>query len=267
MGFQDYISETEAAGLTGVTAQTLSRFAEAGYLQVEVDSDGMRLYSKTELRDVFGLTQQRVEPRGAPQPAPAPSAPAPSPVSASSTTIEAPPSPRTMSTGTTGTTVTIAEEMTTFEVHAAEVRQVELQPAQAPQDPPVSRPHPTIHQQLTAHPEEVELVRDELRTLKSVVKLQEKLLDMREAEIADLKEQRNWLKSRIERLEEKGDRDQLLLLSETQVIRRLVQHEQRRSPLRLALEWLNIIPPVSSTPSTIEVTPQERRTDTAASAA
>jgi hypothetical protein len=55
-----------------------------------------------------------------------------------------------------------------------------------------------------------------------------------------------WLRARVEKLEEKGSRDQLLLLSETQTIKALITiQEQRRSPVRLALEWLGFITPPS----------------------
>ena len=87
--------------------------------------------------------------------------------------------------------------------------------------------------------------------------MQDKVLDMREAEIGSLKEERDWLRSRIERLEEKGDRDQLLLLSETQILRSLiVQQHTKSSPLRSALEWIGLVnpKPVPTLPtSTIEL--------------
>ena len=67
----------------------------------------------------------------------------------------------------------------------------------------------------------------------------ERLLDLREQELADLRRERDWLRNRVEKLEEKGDRDQLLLLSETQALHRLItQYDQKRSPVRAALTWL-----------------------------
>jgi hypothetical protein len=64
---------------------------------------------------------------------------------------------------------------------------------------------------------------------------------MKESEVQDLRSQRDWLKARVEKLEEKGDRDQVLLLSETQAIRQLIGLQQKRpSALRNLLEWLGL---------------------------
>lgn len=81
--------------------------------------------------------------------------------------------------------------------------------------------------QTALNPLEVEVTK-----LRSVVALQDKLLDLRDSQIKDLREEREWLRSRIEKLDEKSDRDQLLLLSETQTIRKLVtQNQTKRSTL------------------------------------
>ncbi|RIL00246.1 MAG: hypothetical protein DCC75_13985, partial [Proteobacteria bacterium] len=73
--------------------------------------------------------------------------------------------------------------------------------------------------------------------LQQIIKYQERLLEQKELQIADLRENNAWLKTRLERMEEKADRDQLLLLSETQVIRRLIAiQEPKKSTMRLALE-------------------------------
>ena len=92
--------------------------------------------------------------------------------------------------------------------------------------------------------------------------LHEKLIELREQEIDSLKQERNWLRERIEKLEEKGDRDQLLLLSETQVLRQLLIPRQRTSPVRAALEWLGVVQPLPQSPpplqtGTIEVAQKE----------
>ena len=55
MGYQDFISEIEASSLAGVSVKTLTRFADAGYLQIENDSDGLRLFEKNEVLDLFGI--------------------------------------------------------------------------------------------------------------------------------------------------------------------------------------------------------------------
>ena len=55
MGFESYISESEAASLAGVGVTTLRRFAEAGYFKIETESDGLKLYARSDLERVFGL--------------------------------------------------------------------------------------------------------------------------------------------------------------------------------------------------------------------
>lgn len=95
--------------------------------------------------------------------------------------------------------------------------------------------------------ERLSVLEQTLARLEHIIDLQEKILDMREKEINDLKEQRDWLKSRIEKLEDKSTRDQLLLLSQTQTVKRLITiNEHRRSPLRLTLEWFGLVKPQES---------------------
>ena len=82
---------------------------------------------------------------------------------------------------------------------------------------------------------------EEVQRLRNLVTLQERILDMKESEIQDLRSQRDWLRTRVEKLEEKGDRDQVLLLSETQAIRQLIGLQQKRpSTIRSLLEWLGL---------------------------
>ncbi len=60
MGVEEFIGEVEAAQLSGVNTKTLNRFALAGYLKPEVDSDGFKLYSKRELCSVFRIKAPNV---------------------------------------------------------------------------------------------------------------------------------------------------------------------------------------------------------------
>jgi len=86
----------------------------------------------------------------------------------------------------------------------------------------------------------------ENQRLRNLLSIQEKILDTREDEIADLKNQRGWLRERVEKLEEKADRDQILLLSETQTIKKLIaMQENRTSPVRNFLTWIGVLPPSS----------------------
>lgn len=58
-------------------------------------------------------------------------------------------------------------------------------------------------------------------------------------QIQDLKEEREWLKKRIEVLESRSEREQMLSLSDSETIRRLItaQQEKKKSIWNLALPW------------------------------
>lgn len=231
MGFQDYISETEAAQVTGVSLVTLNRFAEAGYLHIEVDSDGTRLFAKSELKSVFGIHDD--EPMY------------------SGEVLDAP------------LDVDIESEDT--------VRPVFITPTPSPEPTAVLRessPNEEVSQPTRQKRAPIlDQLEREVTKLRSLTDLQEKLLDLRDRELSDLKEQRDWLKSRVEKLEEQRDRDQIILVSETQTIRRLlVSLEQRKSPIRSTLEWFGFIQPepkpqpgMNHLSSTIEIQNQNQK--------
>lgn len=85
--------------------------------------------------------------------------------------------------------------------------------------------------------------KEEMMVFKQVLEAQDKLLTLKDEEIADLKSQRTWLQQRIEKLEQQSDRDRLILLSEAHTIKQLVAIEaNRKSRLRTALEFFGIVP-------------------------
>ena len=192
------ITEAEAVIQAGVSARTLRRFHESGYLAVETSDDGTKIYILSQLVEIFGAAQ--------------------------------------------------AAPVTPLEMDTAQI-ETDLQQLEPQSYYSASNPVPPITTTVAANsPEEhsssatsSELA--EMQRLKNMVALQERILDMKEGEINDLRSQRDWLRTRIERLEEKGDRDQLLLLSETQTIRKLVaSQEPRRSTIQHLMEWLGIAP-------------------------
>lgn len=196
------IPEADAVKQAGVSARTLHRFSEAGYLTVQVEADGHRLYSETQLQEIFGSFS--------------------SPVS-TETTEAIPETPSYAATSCEGvkTNFRPTHEESSYYTEATPTPMVEKAPAQErAESSPAS---------------------EELQKLKNLIALQERILDMKEAEITDLRSQRDWLRQRVEKLEEKGDRDQILLLSETQALRQLIGLQQKRqSPLRNVLEWFGL---------------------------
>ncbi|MEN9846782.1 MAG: hypothetical protein RIS36_1929 [Pseudomonadota bacterium] len=203
MSVEGMISEATAVKEAGVSARTLQRFSEAGYLTVEVKGDGERLYARTQLAEIFGSFQE------------IPNSREPSDEGCAVS------SPSAASTG--------ESETTTYCSSAEETPMVER----------VASATPDARE--TASSADLSPLNEEIQRLKSLVSLQERILDMKESEIQDLRSQRDWLKTRVEKLEEKGDRDQVLLLSETQAIRQLIGLQQKRpSAIRSLLEWLGL---------------------------
>lgn len=219
---QNYISEIEASELAGVSSTTLARFVEAGYLKVETNSEGSRTYSRNELSEIFGITARPANPSQN--------------IPAQSENI-----------------VPLTEESIDNLVKQAEPQSLSSQIDVISEEPiePLDIPEPvTIVTQAapeiraevieTAKPDNSEVIR-----LRSLVKMYERIIELREQENTELKKDRDWLRGRIERHEEKSDRDQLLLLSETQMIRKLVtiNQEGKTSVFRAALEWFGLVPP------------------------
>ena len=187
MTMADTITESEAVALAGVSARTLRRFQESGYLEVSQDGDGATRYIKSQIVEIFGA----------------------------------------------------AEALSSQAPHSPSEPQRQSSHGEAPRAPQATRaPQP----EQSASPEiPAASAVPEIDRLRNLVTLQERILDLKDAEITDLRSQRDWLRSRVERLEEKSERDQILLLSETQTIRKLVSmHEGRKSALQNVLEWLGI---------------------------
>ena len=51
------ITEAEAVIQAGVSARTLRRFHESGYLAVETSDDGTKIYILSQLVEIFGTPQ------------------------------------------------------------------------------------------------------------------------------------------------------------------------------------------------------------------
>lgn len=212
MQTSDFIPESEACNFTGVSPRTLQRFAEAGYLQAEKDLDGLCRFSRQELEALFG-TKSTGEP-------------------AQATSLEP------------------ATDEVAFENPSSGLLE-SLEVLSSAETEPARDPEPLAQQSAAQSPQATSSASSvELETLKHLVRIQEKLLDVRDDEISDLKQQRDWLKQRIEKLEQKAERDQLLLLSESQTVKTLVALQQaKKSPVRLALEYFGFVQSSEKIPS------------------
>ncbi len=240
MGFQNYVSEGEACQLAGITSGTLSRFVEAGYLDVETENDGIRLYSVDELTKVFSLEPNSSEERNGESRPPMENGSIKKRPSRLSERVE---------------TRIIESEREEFSSHG-ENSSSEEEPIEEETKLSHNGSDRSYYSDLSSdqrsgfgswakanqersgavHPYEIELMK-----LQKVNEVNELIIKLREKEIEELKQERNWLRQRVERLEEKGERDQILLLSETQLMKQLlIQQKESRFSLKGALQWLGL---------------------------
>lgn len=242
----DYITDAESARICGVSVNTLNRFIETGYLKVEHDHDGLRLFSKNQLKRVFGVSDSafiKVHPIGA-MPTFSGNAVPKVEVAAAPTPPPITPEPKVAESPKPHLRVVDRDE---------EPAKVQPPPQVVPQATAVPTPEPTPQPAVQAKEVHVEqpvysqpnysaekmFLEAENNKLKNVVTLLEKMLDIRESEIESLNRQSRWLEERIERMEERSNREQILLLAESETVRKLVVL-QHRSPIRAALEWLGL---------------------------
>lgn len=61
-------------------------------------------------------------------------------------------------------------------------------------------------------------------------------------QIQIMREERDWLRERVEKLEERSEREQMLLLAESQTVRSLLAKEQRQRRWAFALPWFKSQP-------------------------
>jgi hypothetical protein len=207
-------SEHEAARIAGVSLRTLLRFSEAGYLTLHSSSDGSQKYERSQVEEIFGASSTAAIPTSAPE----------------ATIVN--------ESQITGEALTCADPEETCEPTT------ECELTQRDSDEDVDHradPAPQPDAQMI-------LLSDEVARLRNLLAMQERILDSKDDEIADLRSQRAWLRERIEKLEEKSDRDQILLLSETQMIRSLIAYqESRKSTFRQFLEWAGLVRDSSTT--------------------
>lgn len=256
MGLLNYISDSEAASRTGVSVATLERFVEAGYLRVESDSDGLRLFSQRELDQVFGLrpTYDDLPKTDQPKGSLATQIQSSSSESASLSVDSESPQIYWAETLPPEAPASVESSASSF---YSDLTQTPVEPQEASRGAAAHARAAivdTLGTDLSARersPADVassngaaaDDAARELAKLKLINEMLEKLLAMREQALDETRKERDWLRTRYERAEEKADRDQLLLLTQTQMNRRLVAlQEHRQSPVRAALQWIGLLP-------------------------
>jgi len=301
MGFTNFISEAEAMHVCGVSAKTLARFAEAGYLSIEKESDGLKLYSTNELEKVFGkspMTKRvfRKEASGLRESVTVSStpnsagsseldvsaqsesetlsrnesvtglsaltnssdsqlssndsesvqqcAPTPDTTTEQRMNLSATPQPSAESVNT-ATAPNSQEVSSPIDTKTRIIPPIPSSPSQHEESPPLRE---TNEEVLTIDErEELIHLRADNIVLQRVNEVNEKIIELREERIQEVTKERDWLRERVEKLEQKAERDQILLMSETQLLRQVMeQHAMQRSPMRKALEWIGLVEPPKS---------------------
>jgi hypothetical protein len=198
----NYITLQEACSVTGLSEQTLNRFAQAEYFKSKSDNDQL-LIDRAELFSVLNIKDTKKNRLSIAKP---------------SIQEQAPTTP-------------VAETSNTSSVIT--------EPAQTVNQEPLSQTENTPEVTVTSD----SALSFEIEKLKAVAELHEKFIELKEKEIASLINERDWLRARVEKLEEKSDRDQLILVSMSETQRTFAnQINNRKSSFQLALEWLGVSP-------------------------
>ena len=70
----------------------------------------------------------------------------------------------------------------------------------------------------------------------------ERILEMKESTINDLKEQSHWLKERVERQEEQCARDRAIIFATTQTMQRVIENNQKKPAIQAMMEFFGFVP-------------------------
>ncbi|RME57852.1 MAG: hypothetical protein D6780_07695 [Candidatus Dadabacteria bacterium] len=254
MGFEAYISEEEAARIAGVSVSTLNSFVEAGYLSVEQDlEDGLRLFSKEQVAKLFGVSIE--ESKGG----------------FNSEDLSVQSARKNVSVSDSGVVTSYEEESFVTKAVANEnvnsaaifssgdnVKKHDLKSTSkngsfAKEEVKISgEGRESARVVYLSYGERVQVQEDKLSELtreenfkmttdsseelvriRHLCKLLESTLAIREEQLKEMREERDWLRKRLSLLEERIGRDQILLLSEAQMIKGMI--EERRSTREVSL--------------------------------
>jgi hypothetical protein len=236
----NYLSQAEASALAGVSGATLLRFAEAGYFRT-YEQNGQTQFSRHEIFQVFG-----------------PAIPASaSSKSSGNSKIESPQSESVKSQSSesfeASESLIAGNQMPSsfeappiFQNNSPLSRQIEkiIEPStnlnsEDSYNTSDTTAVGTIKVDNTEKTRDSEASNQNNEAFKKVLQLQEDLLSQRESRIAELLKERDWLRSRLEKMEDKSDRDQMLLMVESQKVRTLIDKASPKPGIiRLALDWL-----------------------------
>lgn len=228
----EYVGASEAAELCGVGVSTLTRFQEAGYLTNHKDSTGELVFDRQELIKLFQIPSSKAavasqkSQRGEKQDAYAQKSERSISESESSYTPladkieilrEDPPSSRPVTEVKNEEEYSCGSDQIDEEVIADREDSPFIESERVPDRVESSKSHEDFNENSS------ESRTGDFIRLKSLVQLLERLLEQKEAELAEVKKERNWLRVRVEKQEDKADRDQMLLLTELRTVSALIE--------------------------------------------
>ncbi len=242
-GSSRLLSEVESASIAGVSIETIRQFRGCGLLD-PVKEDGVErfreidiktlFYSRTKSNDVASSTDSAVD---------IAAHEAAKPQRNGAGTLSAPPAPAPLDSASTqalqsGPAVqSISSSQTSPVADSTQVKSVV--PSETGSPNPETGASPTELKSETATDSESEKLLPVPSSLSAdyMVEINKGLREQLEI----LREERDWLRARVEKLETRSEREQMLLLSESENIRKLIQQgEQQRRPTWLrGLPWFN----------------------------
>lgn len=212
---QNWIELKYAAKQLGLSFDTVERFIELGALRSKNGENETVLINKTDFEQTFGIVQM--------------AAPKEEAVLTSGCSLKIEEEEKIQS-------VTAEQpEEDTEEVENFEEAVIETKKVHTKKDLP-KKIIPTLSEGTilaTSNPEAI--------SLRKIIDLQEQVIKLRESQITEVQEDRNWLRERVSKLEDLRDRDQALIMSASQNVSKLVQQiEVKKSVVRTALEWFGV---------------------------
>jgi len=208
------LSEAGSAELAGVSAATLRQFVQFGFLSA-VESEGALYFREEDIRSVFATDYlgNNVSYAGDEEVQPA----------SLQEQIEV------AHFSSAGQRASEPESEPELELELAP------EPELDPDPEPVLAPEPSPVHVIQA--DEISAAQNSDDNVVSQYELIAMNRRLRE-EIRMLRDERDWLRGRVEKLESRGERDQMLLVSESQTIKSLVSHRGKRGFWQtLALPW------------------------------
>ncbi|HMO02385.1 MAG TPA: hypothetical protein PKD37_05975 [Oligoflexia bacterium] len=203
---EQFITENEAIRLAAISLKSLNRFIEAGYIRTQQKNgtENQRLISKIDIEKTFGLNLKK------------------SFVSAS----VAKHSKESLATENYSFNVPSDDHQklknkVDHSVTNADGEKIDFLNLTKEKEKTIDLSNRDFDNQTIENSRLIDL-EIQIKQLKNLIEIQEKILDLKDDQINEIKLERAWLRERVEKLEEKSERDQILILNESQTVKQLI---------------------------------------------